>query len=104
MSRPSGTYATVSQPIIAGTMFFVGFASAIGGLVFAGIEMFHAAIHSHPPIYMNIGLSVGFILGGLRLIQTGSVKRTMATIGELFASRVPGGNRSTDPSLDEETQ
>lgn len=103
--RPSGSYpTTVGRSVIAWTLFCTGFALIAVGFVFLIVECIHTALDKHAiVVWPNLALAFGCVIGGARLVQTGSVQDTIKIVQEaipLLASRRPGGDRATDlPAL-----
>lgn len=104
MTRPSGSYPIVNRRIVGAVLLALGIAVAVPGIVIAGVELWHGVYHRHPPIWQNIAAAALFVAAGASLIQTGSVRETLGIVRAaipLFQSQQPGGNRRTDPPLDD---
>lgn len=107
--RRSGTFAAVNRRVVAWMLLLLGFTAASLGLAVLGVELWHAVVNRHPAIGFNIGSGVGLFAFGAGLIQTGSVQNSLAVLRDLLgeaipllASRKPGGERRTDPPIDDD--
>lgn len=90
----------VARTAAGWTIFFIGVIAALMGLVFAGFEVYHAALRTHPIDIKNLSIAAVFVLAGGLFIQTQSMEATIQFLTEnvpLLNSRRAGGKRITDP-------
>lgn len=81
----------------------IGFGSAVAGLSFAILELYHSVTSRHPLIWQNLAGAALFLGAGASIIATGSVRETVSILRDawpLMSTRRPGGRRRTDPPRD----
>lgn len=102
--RFSGSYPAAHRRVVGGLLLTLGLVAAVLGLAVAGVEFWHSLENRHPIIWQNIAGAALFVGAGAGLIQTGSVRETLGILRAaipLFQSQQPGGNRRTDPPIDD---